>query len=1389
MIMMVRLNSERRFGLSLLLFCFVSVLALAQGGRQYSLQFHQLSTLNGLPSNEVQRVYQDKTGYIWIGTSNGLCQYDGYQIKSYKSNMYTMNLLSNNEIHCIAEDNNNKLWIGTYEGLNVMDKTTGIISRIDCEGLRNSFIERMLISHDNRVFIGTERGLYQYFPDKNSAILYRPEITEGVMPQTSIKSMIEDSYGYIWIGTWSNGFFRYNPESDKFFSYPLLNKRNSAHVIFEDSKKRIWIGSWDEGLFLLENPSDVSAGKWKNFRNDKTKSGSLSDNIVYDIAEDINTRSIWVGTRSGLSILPLDNPDAGFTNYMPDNSSYSISYNEVNSIIRDRRGVMWIGMLGGGVNYVNTKQSQFRLEQLNEVKDVLSTNSVRSLFVDDDNSIWLGVGSYGLVKRDASGKIYYLKDLTDFKGIDRLPTINTIVQSPTTKAIWFGTFGRGIVIYDRKAALGKRLTSLTRESAPWMSNPCVYAIEEDRYGNTWLATRGGICLYTKEQKGYNFSSLQPENKAMLSSPFVAIYEDSNGTIWGGTTTNGVIRAEGNSLYPEKVSFKKYSMDNGLLNAINVQCFFEDSRKRLWAGTSGGGLNIYDPKSDSFVSVNDIFNFPSDIVFNIQEDGNGNLWMGTNMGLVKLNVPKDMNQASYRLYTTTDGLQDNIFNRSAAFKSKTGELFFGGHRGYNHFFPDKMNGDELPSPIVITDIKIFNQSWATLPRDLKNKISAHAPAFAREIVLPYNQNNFSIEFAALSFINPSQNKYAYFLDGFDKDWELCNADRRFAYYNNLKPGVYTFHLKAANENGVWTVMPQTITVKILPPPWKTWWAYSLYILLILFSGYYSYKTAQRRIKMKNDLKLRELEKEKAEEVNQAKLQFFTNVTHELMTPLTIISAAVDELKRVSPGYGDQYRVMTNNINRLVRLLQQILEFRKAESGNLRLKVSKGDLAAFTRKSFESFRPLMKKKNMHYSIICSPEPFHAYFDPDKVDKILYNLLSNASKYNDPGNTVWVNLFYEEVNRQAVLIIEDNGKGMSSEALKSLFRRFYEGDYRRYNTIGTGIGLSLTKDLVELHGGVITVESEQNKGTKFKVVLPVNREAYNEEEIDDELKPDMNTSDIVDLDEVQTLNSGTKSRSKHTILLVEDNEDLLSLMVKLLGFEYTVITAESANRALEVIQIEEIDLVVSDIMMPGMNGIEFCKYLKETFDTCHIPVILLTAKNKEEDRVEAYNSGADGFITKPFNLSVLHAKIENLLKAKSRIAGDFKKQLVFEAKELNYTSIDEQFLQRAIDCVHRHLDDPEFDQQLFVKEMDTSKSTLYKKLLSLTGLNTSSFIRNIRLKAACRIMEEKKSIRISEVAYAVGFNDPKYFSSCFKKEFGMLPTDYVTRYMPDSDISEGE
>ena len=540
-------------------------------------------------------------------------------------------------------------------------------------------------------------------------------------------------------------------------------------------------------------------------------------------------------------------------------------------------------------------------------------------------------------------------------------------------------------------------------------------------------------------------------------------------------------------------------------------------------------------------------------------------------------------------------------------------------------------------------------------------------------------------------------------------------------------------------------------------------------------------------LQNALRLREMEKAKAEELNHAKLQFFTNITHELLTPLTIISATVDELKTQAPSHNDLYTVMNSNIQRLIRLLQQILEFRKAETGNLKLRVSPGDLAAFVRTGTESFKPLVKKRKIHFSLLCDPESIVGYFDIDKLDKIMYNLLSNAAKYNKEDGFIQVTLSYDEEDREFVLLrVKDNGKGISREKQATLFKRFYEGDYRKFNTIGTGIGLSLTKDLVTLHGGTISVESEVDHGTEFIVRIPIERSYYDEEQIDDEVISLRQTAiDYEDtpedvIAEVQEL--ATKANS---ILLVEDNEELLNLMTKLLGREYNVFTAENGKEGIIVLENEDVDLIVSDIMMPEMDGIEFCKYVKGHLEISHIPVILLTAKNKEEDRAEAYEIGADAFISKPFNLTVLHARIRNLLKYKARMAHDFKNQIVFEVKDLNYSSLDEDFIQRAINCVNNHLEDPNFDQAQFADEMLTSKSTLYKKLKSLAGLNTSSFIRNVRLKAACRIMEEKGiNIRVSELAYAVGFNDPKYFSSCFKKEFGMLPSEYIERFIIEKE-----
>ncbi|MBP1613704.1 MAG: hypothetical protein H6Q13_1152 [Bacteroidetes bacterium] len=1334
------------------------------------LKFKSLSTINGLPTNEVRRLYQDKDGYIWIATTSGLCLYDAYQVKIYKSNLYTPNLLSNNNIRCLSEDNSHNLWIGTNNGVNILNKPTGKIRQIVDGRFYNNVVNTVVTTRSGLTFIGTEKELFRYDSNLDSCIVCQPDKENSRL--YNVQHLFEDSRNQLWIAT-SYGLFRYDPAKDRYYTYSLP----SAHFVFEDSKHRIWVGTFGSGLYLLENAYNPQKVVWHKFEHKAGNPNSLGDNVIYAIEEDLNTKSLWIGTRSGLSILSYHTSETNIINYQPGRNSAFFSFNEVNAIIRDKQGIMWLGMLGGGVGYVSTSKSMFQLDVLQDVKESLSSNAVRSILVDNKGMLWVGIGSYGFIVKDLkTGKWIHYKKHPDFAKLQDLPTINTMMQSDYDSKIWLGTFSSGIYIYDESKRIGERVSRISQFTHEWLPSSCIYGIKEDSSRNHWIATRSGLALLTSKNKGYNLT----QNR--FPSFFYCVEQDNEGYIWAGSGSYGAIRISHAKNLPESIIYREYSPRNGKLNCSDVQCIFQDSKNRLWLGTDGGGLNLYDKEKDRFVAVSSLLNIPGDGVFSIQEDNLGNLWMGTNAGLIKLSIQNGVDSGSYRLYTTEFGLQGNIFLRGASSKSKGGELFFGGHNGYNYFYPASIKDNAIDLPIVITDIKIYNQSWNSFDEQTQSSVSAYSPGYTHEITLKYDQNNFSIEFAALNYMAPMQCLYAYRLKGFDKKWQYADASRRFAYYNNLDAGTYEFELKASNEGGLWSV-PLCLKVVVLPPPWETWWAYTLYFIALVLIVYYLYRVARNRVILKNQLHLKELEQSKAEELNHAKLQFFTNITHELLTPLTIISATVDELKLQAPQHDDLYAVMGNNVRRLIRLLQQILEFRKAEAGNLKLKVSPGDVTAFVRREAESFLPLVKKRKLHFSVLCDPESIVGYFDPDKLDKIFYNLLSNSAKYNNEGGFVQVNLSYADNKDYILLRIRDNGKGISEAGKKDLFKRFYEGDYRKFNTIGTGIGLSLTKDLVELHGGNISVESELEKGTTFSVTLPIDRSYFKEEEIDEETMPAQKIVSGVEQDLTETNN--THDIKAHSILVLEDNLDLLQLMVKLLGREYNVFTGANGKEGIEVIENEDIDLVVSDIMMPEMDGIELCQFVKSKLEFSHIPVILLTAKNTEEDRAEAYESGADGFISKPFNLTVLHARIKNLLKYKERMARDFKNQLVFEVKNLNYTSLDEEFMQHAIDCVNKHLDDPDFDQLQFIEEMGTSKSTLYKKLKSLTGLNTSAFIRNIRLKAACRIMEEKRSIRVSELAYAVGFNDPKYFSSCFKKEFNMLPTEYIERFLPENHL----
>ena len=974
-----------------------------------------------------------------------------------------------------------------------------------------------------------------------------------------------------------------------------------------------------------------------------------------------------------------------------------------------------------------------------------------------------------------------------------MSTVMSIIQSPSTGHIWVGVYNGGAFEIDKSAPVGKRVKYYSPSNVPWMCNSCIYSIYEDSKQNMWFATRGGVSMRTADGTPVRIDSLKVGDTMMYDVVAMQIVEGNNGDMWVTSSTNGVIRIQGSGNSLKEYTVSGYSLANDKLNSNYADCVYKDAQGRIWVGTGGSGLNLYDAANDTFLPVHVLWNLPGDAIASIQSDKQGELWLGTNIGLLRLTVPDDLQNVTYRLYTTADGLQDNIFNRGASCVASDGEMFFGGHRGYNSFYPDQQEEQVFSFAVVITNIKVFNQTWASLTEKERAAMSDLSPGFMNEIRLDYKHNNFSIEFSALEYANPERNQYAYRLEGFDSGWQYTDASKRFAYYNNLKAGTYTFYLKSSNSNGIWNQDVQTVKVIILPPPWKTWWAYTLYILLVLGSAWYAYRVIRNRIRLRNALHMREMEQAKAEEINHAKLQFFTNITHELLTPLTIISASVDELMQAAPGYKEQYRVMTNNINRLIRLLQQILEFRKAETGNLKLRVSQGDLAQFVRRSFDSFRPLMKKQDMQFSISCSPEPFNAYFDPDKLDKILYNLLSNASKYSRHGGMISIRLTCMEENL-ACLVVKDNGPGIAKEAQKNLFKRFYEGDYRKFKTIGTGIGLSLVRDLVVLHHGTITAESEEGQGTEFTVTFPVLRTAYAEEEIDSNLSgviPDV--EEIVEADAVEKEEEGADTTPSRSLLIVEDSEDLLNLMVKLLGTDYVIYTATNGREAIEVVEVEDIDLIVSDVMMPEMDGIELLNAVKTNHNVCHIPVIILSAKASLDDRIKGLEYGADGYITKPFSSAYLRARLKSVLLQRTHLkdfllAGRSLDEVTVTATEEKQehrledlspslpqiTHFDEEFIKNIIQSVEDNLNNPDFKIEDLADSMGMGRSMFYRKIKSILSVSPIDFVKDMRVKRSVQLLESGE-YTVSEVAYMCGFSSPQYFSRVFKAAMGCTPTEY--------------
>ena len=1363
------------------LICFVSQV------KAQNFPFRYLPPITIAPTEEASCMFFDKEGMMWVGTNAGVKSYDGYHVKTYKANAYQPGILPNNTIRSIAEDHQDNLWLGTRNGLVRMNKRTGKFKTFFLPDESQRIIYTLFVSKDGTLWIGTDGGL-SYFNSKTETFytynnkntwLIEVDGSKNRISNYSVKAIIEDRNGDLLIGTWSAGLMRFRRGGNTFYRYPRLNATNSAYSLFLDKHQRLWVGTWGYGVVRLDNPRNVRQPEIHQY----SYSTSHFDTF-YKIIQDPVTKTLWACTREGACYLEEDMPNAEWKGYTSIGNN-PLNFN--NDIATDGKGNIWLCTQNNGILQVNTQPSLFKLWNLDTSHTHLTINYVYSILTTDGENFWLGLNPYGIALHNRkTGKTLFNQEIPGFDGIPSRVFTTSIsdIARRSNGEIWFALNSYGIIVKP----LGKPAYQIKHETHPSViREDFVNTFFESGDKTLWIGQRNGLSIVTPDNQSH-LITMKEGKKDLTSCDIRQISQDKKGNIWLATDNEGIIRISGNARNPRSLKYKQYNPDHHNFAIDDATACLEDSRGRLWAISNSGGLFLYNKVEDRFEPKNHEYHLPGDRVLTIKEDEKGNLWLTTDYALVNIIWGNDSEKPQDITYfTSEDGIGNVLFSPNTACRYGK-ELFFGSRTSFFSFMPSmktKLKGNRSPK-LVITDIIIDDQPFAQLDSIDKEEIAKEMPAYTRNITIPAMVKKFSVEFSLLTYGNTEKNVYAYQLEGYDEDWQYCDKGLHRAAFQNLPSGTYHLRVKATDGYGKWQELPYTITIKVLPPWYASRLAFMFYILMLIGGIFAAARWYKERVKTRNSLQMGVI---------------LTNITHELLTPLTVISATIYKLKEVAPQYEEDYLVMDSNINRTTRLLRQILEVRKSQAGQLHLLVSRGNLISFIEEACENIRPMAEHQKVTLSLEKPKAEGMAWFDADKMDKIIYNLLSNAIKYNKVGGKIDISLSLSK--EQAVITIADNGIGMSKEKMKRLYTRFFDGDYRKQNMPGTGIGLSLTHDLVKLHHGDIRCESLEGEGTIFTITLPIRKNAYAPDEIDvsnkrkavdqkaiqqvsQEVKLEAPNSEEEDKPKLAPVRQSIfirKNASK--ILVVEDNEELLALMLQVLSKNYHVFTAKNGKQAMNIIMKEKLDLVVSDVMMPIMDGIELTKQLKSDKSFWQLPIILLTAKNKEEDKTEAYAVGADAYITKPFKFEELEVRINALLdnrkKMIEKIQAEVSLQTSTESETqtaLHLSNPDQAFITRATEVVMQHLADGDYNRESFAKDMVMSESTLYNKVKATTGQTVIAFITSIRLKEAQRIIRSNPNILISDVATQVGFNTPKYFSKCFKKEFGIFPKEYAEK-----------
>jgi len=1319
-----------------LLFCFTNII-LGEDTR-----FRKITSNNGLSHNTVYAITQDEKGFMWFGTREGLNRYDSYNVRNYYIKSSKIGG-SANKISSLCSYKS-LIYVGTDNGLYIYDSKTDQLKKSKIFPYQLNIL--FLLEQEGYIYIGTSDGVFRLSSDKSELISDKKSYVKAmcVISQNRFLLAIGNSLKII------DG----KGKVQKIFETASLSELANASDIFniyKDDKGDIWFAT-NKGLFNYSS---------KHQRFSKLKfsaSETPENNTVRSVSG--NKDILYIGTEEGLYIYNTKTGHSENHQQSFNNDPKKLNDNAIYSTYLAKDGSIWIGTYFGGVNYIPSNSYGFRSIRANDRAQGLSGKAISQMMEDGKKRIWIGTEDGGITIYNPANETY--QSINKQSSPFYLTTNNVhSIHNDGYGNIWVGTFLGGLHQFNTK----KNTTTVysTQKGNPEsLSNNGVYAIYRDSKGKLWVGTQNGLNIFDYQSK--KFSLFRPD---IMGNLFIYdIIEDKNGDMWFCTRHNGIYRYN-----PNTGNLKNYTATGNSPAILSNQIIsvYKDSEQLLWFGTLDGGVSIYNPVTNKFKNLTIKEGLANNNVYGILEDNKGIIWLTTNRGISRL----DPKTNKFINYDNKYGLPSNQFNFKSYLKSSSGILYFGSIDGLCFFNSSAITTSQLSLPLRLTDFQLFNRN--VIPG--KSSILQNQIDHTKRIELKYNQNVFTINYVAIDYANPGSTGYAYYLEGFENKWNYV-GDKNSVTYTNLSPGNYVFHIKAVNASGIANSLERTMEIYVAPPFYLSNFAYFLYFLIIAALIWTYTKFVKFLHQKKLEIQLERIEKEKIKELTQHRLNFFTFISHEFKTPLTLILASIDKFiedKGMEFKKSAELSNVKSNASILFKLIQQLMEFRKIETDHASINLTKLDIVDFIRNATFYFETITIKKGIKLSFISSEPLFECYFDQDKMEKIFFNILSNAVKNTSTGSIEVILNFKDENDTQKLItiLVNDTGKGMSSTELKNIFNPFYKSPVNREAPESSRIGLALVDSLVKYLNGNILIKSVPQEGTSVKIVLPVLLHLNKTQEENPLPKPQTEVPSIKQSDSLPSESINIDTKTKYTLLIVEDNRELLTFLSKHFAKTYEVMTASNGLLAIKKINKTPPDIIISDVKMPKMNGIELCNSLKNDIKFNYIPIILLSDSNTEKIKIDGLDVGADAYISKPFNLKEFELLISNMIKSRVKLREHVIGIGSFIADKLPNNNKDQEFLSKLSEILEKGFSNPNITIEDIANELNTSRTSLHLNLKRILNKNATELLNEYRLKKAVIMLEN--NMPVNEIAYYCGYNDPNYFSRVFKRVYGDTPINY--------------